>query len=129
MPEVSEGALQAKVISSTCFEALAVLSAPTNPQRATTEGDLRCVAATDCGLEEAATDNCLPESPNYSAQEGSKKYAHTGSSNPQVLCAVRNVDSVKGGHGQILVVSEGGQLEGAALELLLSCQKPMFVVP
>ena len=116
MSEVSEGALQAKVISSACFEALAVPSAPTYTQRPTTEENLRCVAATDCALEEAATDNCIPESPNYSALEGSKKYAHTGSSNPQVLCVVQNVDSVKGGgHGQIVKTISFNLQEGSGL--------------
>ena len=76
-----------------------------------------------------ATDNCLPESPNYSALESSKKYTHTGSSNLEVLCSVRNVNSVKVGHGEIPVFSEGRKFEAAAIESLLSCLKPKLVVP
>ena len=73
---------------------------------ATTEEDSRCFASTYCALVKDATDNCLPERTNYSALESSKKYTHTGSSNPEVLYSVRNVNSVKVGHCEIWYVEE-----------------------
>jgi hypothetical protein len=94
MPEDFEGAPYVDYMASSSLEAIAVLSAPTNTHRATTEGN-SSTAATDSAMEELATDKSPLACPDCSALEGSKMHADTGSRSLLllvVLCTMLIVD-------------------------------------
>ena len=132
MPEVFEGVSKEYQQASSSLEAIAVLFTPTNANWASTEGNPN-ITVVESAMKQFATDKSPLACQDCSVLQGSKMHADIGSISLLLLVVLsheRNIFSVKDAHGQFPRVSEGANLEAAAMRLAVSCLKwRRLVVP